>query len=138
MEPDRKVRVVIVDDHDDLRLLIRLLLEADDRFELVGEGSDGAEGLTVVEAEEPDLVLIDLAMPGVDGLELLDACHGRWPNLPIVAVLSGFNRSVMGPVTAEHGAVAYIEKGVTLGSRVLDELWDIWIEHGVHRLAGSA
>ncbi len=77
----------------------------------------------------PDMAVIDLAMPGVDGLELLDMCRQQWPSLPLIAVLSGFNRTIMGPVAMEHGAIAYIEKGLTMGTVVLDQLWAHWTRH---------
>lgn len=125
------VRVVVVDDHDDLRLLLRTLLQIDGRFELVGEAADGDRGFRAIADTSPDLVILDLAMPGIDGLELLDMCRQQWPHLPIVAVLSGFNRAVMGPVAMERGAVGYLEKGILTGTEILDELWSLWQEHGV-------
>lgn len=135
MSERRPVRVVVVDDHDDLRLLMRMLIDADPRFEHVGEAVDGAAGLDAIAESMPDMVLLDLGMPGVDGIEVLDACRDQWPNFPIVAVLSGFNRAVMGPVVLDHGAVAYIEKGVTMGTKIVDELWNIWMASDRHSLS---
>ena len=63
------IRVVLADDQALLRAGIRALLDAEDDIEVVGEASDGAEAVTVVRATEPDVVLMDIRMPGTDGLE---------------------------------------------------------------------
>ena len=62
-------RVVLVDDQQLIRAGLRVLLDAEDGIEVVGEASDGAEGVEVVRATRPDVVVMDIRMPGMDGLE---------------------------------------------------------------------
>jgi two-component system, NarL family, response regulator NreC len=71
ISPPRVIRVLIVDDHAILRSGLRMLLGAQPDMDVVGEASDGAEAARLVEALHPDVVLLDLAMPGTSGLEAL-------------------------------------------------------------------
>src|SRR3954451_20275578 len=64
-------RVVVVDDIADLRWLLRAALNTDGRFDVVGEASDGQEAVSVVKLTQPDVVVLDLRMPKMDGLEAL-------------------------------------------------------------------
>lgn len=105
------IRTVIADDAEDLRLLIRITLERDPRFSVVGEATDGEEALSVVDAEDPDLLVLDLAMPRMDGLEVLSHLHERSAPPPPVVVLSGFTNDAMIRKAMSLGAAAYIPKG---------------------------
>ena len=71
ISPPRVIRVLIVDDHAILRSGLRMLLGAQPDMDVVGEASDGAEAARLVEDLQPDVVLLDLAMPGMSGLEAL-------------------------------------------------------------------
>jgi DNA-binding NarL/FixJ family response regulator len=104
------IRTVIADDAQDLRVLIRVTLERDPRFTVVGEAADGEEALSVVDAQRPDLLVLDLAMPRMDGLEVLSHLHERSEPPPVV-VLSGFTNDAMIRKAMSLGATAYIPKG---------------------------
>src|SRR4051812_11246986 len=65
------IRVVLVDDSDDMRLLVRIALEREPDFTVVGEAADGQTGIEAVAAARPHLVLLDIAMPVMDGLQAL-------------------------------------------------------------------
>lgn len=104
------IRTVIADDADDLRMLLRLALTHDTRFDVVGEAADGQETLKVVEAEQPDLLVLDLAMPRMDGLEVLAELRSRTDPPPVV-VLSGFTNESMVHKAMSLGATAYVPKG---------------------------
>ena len=104
------VRVVLVDDTPSLRLLTRLALEGTG-FEVVGEAGDGLAGLNLVKQLEPDLVLLDLAMPVMDGLEALPLMRAALPQLRVV-IVSGFERRAMEAQVMEAGADGYLQKGV--------------------------
>ncbi|HEX9890093.1 MAG TPA: response regulator [Nitriliruptorales bacterium] len=107
------LRVVLVDDSDDIRDLVRLALERDDRLEIVAEATDGGIGLIAIKEHEPDVVLLDLAMPVKDGLEVLAALRAHEP-MPVVIVLSGFSSGPPEEAAMEAGAAGYIEKGLSL------------------------
>jgi signal transduction histidine kinase len=105
------LRVVLVDDTPDIRFLLRAALEAGGRLQVVGEAGDGAQGLEVVARTRPDLVLVDLAMPVVDGLAALPALRRACPSARIV-VFSGFAGSRLLPRARAAGADAYLQKGL--------------------------
>jgi CheY-like chemotaxis protein len=81
-----KVRVLLVDDLSDIRLVMRLLLEADGRAEVVGEAADGAEGVRLAGELRPDAVVLDLRMPGMDGVTALPLIRDASPGTVVVAL----------------------------------------------------
>ncbi|HYY12230.1 MAG TPA: response regulator transcription factor, partial [Kineosporiaceae bacterium] len=105
------LRVVLVDDTPDIRLLLRAALEGGGGFEVVGAAGDGAAGVEVVAATRPDLVLVDLAMPVLDGLEALPALRRACPSAHLV-VFSGFGSAAVEARTRAAGADAYLQKGL--------------------------
>src|SRR4051794_20664553 len=87
--PAAPLSVVVVDDAEDLRPLVRMAIERSGRFSVVAEASDGAQGVDAVRAAQPDLVLLDIAMPVMDGLQALPLMADACPHA-IVVMLSGF------------------------------------------------
>ena len=117
-------RVVLVDDMVELRQLIRLTLERSRRFEVVGQAGNGREGIEVAAATGPDLVLLDVSMPVMDGLEALPVICRTVPSTKVV-MLSGFSEARLGADAAAGGATAYLEKGLSpdaLVARLLEIL----------------
>jgi DNA-binding NarL/FixJ family response regulator len=108
-----RIRVLICDDVAMLRELIRYELEEDDGVVVVGEADNGLDGVRLVEELRPDVVVLDLAMPGIDGLEALSLmCAVADP--PAVLVHSGFDATTMRDRVLALGAAAYLEKGGNL------------------------
>ncbi len=107
--------VVIVDDTPDLRDLLRLALERSGDFRVVAEAADGRQAVDVVAAHSPDLVLLDIAMPVMDGLEALPLVRRTSPRSTVV-MLSGFGASAMTAKALAGGADGYIQKGQPLSS----------------------
>ncbi len=120
-QPD-PLRVVIIDDTDDLRELMRIALVRGG-MQVVGEAGDGAAGIEIVRIHSPDVVLLDLSMPVMDGLTALPAIRAMVPHARII-VLSGFGASQMSERALELGADGYLQKGASLG-RVLDHIRDV-------------
>jgi DNA-binding NarL/FixJ family response regulator len=110
---ERKIRVVLVDDVPELRLLVRVTLEEDPAIEVVGEAANGREGVEVVEATDPDLVLLDLSMPDMDGLEAIPLMRRHAPNARVV-VLSGHEAGRVSLQALDQGASRYINKAAGL------------------------
>jgi DNA-binding NarL/FixJ family response regulator len=110
---ERKIRVVLVDDVPELRLLVRITLEEDLGIEVVGEASNGREGVRIVEASHPDLVLLDLSMPDMDGLEAIPLMRAHAPNARVV-VLSGHEAGRVSLEALDQGASRYINKAAGL------------------------
>lgn len=110
------VRVVLVDDHQLMRRGLSMLLGTVDEVEVVGEAADGAEALTVIECTDPDAVLADARMPGMDGLELTAQCARRHPGVPVI-ILTTFDDT---PVV--EGALAAGAAGFLLKDSSTDDL----------------
>jgi DNA-binding NarL/FixJ family response regulator len=105
------IRVVLVDDSADLRMLVRLALEREADFTIVAEAPDGDSGVAAVAAHKPHLVLLDIAMPVMDGLQALTLIREESPG-SIVVMLSAFTGSSGAIERAMAlGAHGYIEKG---------------------------
>ena len=116
------LRVLIADDAADIRLLLRMYL-SDSRLEVVGEATNGAEAVELAAAEKPDAVILDLAMPVMDGLEAIPLIRERSPATKIV-VLSGFEAERMAERAISLGADTYLQKGVALGD-ISQMLWNL-------------
>jgi len=104
------VRIVVADDSDDLRLLLRVQFALHRLCDLVGEASSGLEAVEVAALTQPDVILLDLAMPGQSGLDAIPDIRRTSPETRII-VLSGFGRDHLGGRAIEAGADAYVEKG---------------------------
>jgi two-component system nitrate/nitrite response regulator NarL len=110
-----EIRVLLCDDAAVFRALMRHTLEEDPQFCVVGEASDGREGLEAVAALRPDVVLLDMSMPRLDGAGAIAAMRRASPQTRIVA-LSGFSAEDMADVALARGAHAYVEKGADMAT----------------------
>jgi DNA-binding NarL/FixJ family response regulator len=108
---ERPVRAVVIDDTSDIRELMSMVLTRSG-MEVVGQAGDGRAGVDVVRAERPDVVLLDLAMPVMDGVEALPLIRELVPDARII-VLSAFTGGVQEQVL-ERGADGYLVKGTPL------------------------
>ncbi len=106
------VKVAIVDDTPDLRMLVRLALEGDTDIEVIAEGENGQDGIRIAEQLRPDVMLLDLAMPVMDGMTALPHIRARSPQTQVL-VLSGFAADAMTRKALEAGAKHYIQKGAS-------------------------
>lgn len=117
------VRVLVVDDAPDIRMLVRYVLGASGHYTIVGEARDGQEAIDRAAETQPDVVLLDLTMPAMDGLEALPQIRIVAPGAAVV-ILSGLSESIAGNAARAGGAVGYIEKGDLVGSlaQMLDDV----------------
>ena len=104
------IRVLIADDYMPFRLMLRYLLETQDDLEVVGEAPDGAVAVALAEELQPDVVMLDLAMPVMDGWEAIPHLHEVAPDARII-VLSGFPEDKMRHSELRSMTAAYLEKG---------------------------
>ena len=118
----RVLRVLIADDAPDIRLLLRMYL-TDTRIEVVGEAANGAEAVDLAGSHKPDAVILDLAMPVMDGLQAIPLIKNASPDTKII-VLSGFDADRMAERALGLGAETYLQKGVALGD-IAQMLWNL-------------
>jgi len=104
------LRIVLADDTPEIRSLLRRAFELDPLVAVVGEAGNGTEAVETVCRTEADVILLDLAMPVMDGLQAIPEIRQRSPGTGIV-VLSGFDASKMGQRALDLGAHAYLSKG---------------------------
>lgn len=102
-------RVLLVDDHAVLRAGLRLLLNAETDFEVVGEAGDGRQVLHLVEKLDPDLIILDLTMPGLGGLDTLRSLHKLNPNCRVLVLTMHKDQSYLRRALAA-GAMGYVLK----------------------------
>ena len=105
----KNIQVVLADDHALVRAGIRALLERIDKVEVVGEAGDGQEALKLIEQLDPDVVLLDLTMPGLSGFEVLKETSERFPNVNMI-VLSVHDSEEYAFHALRSGAVGYLPK----------------------------
>jgi two-component system response regulator NreC len=106
----RVLRIVLADDHEVMRKGLRALLEKAPRYQVVGEASDGLETLDLVDRERPDVLVTDLALPGLPGLEVVRRVAHRQPRVGIV-VLSMHSSEPHVLEALKNGARGYVPKG---------------------------
>jgi DNA-binding NarL/FixJ family response regulator len=107
------IRIFLCDDVPELRALLRFALEEDGDVRVVGEAGDAATGVRQIAELHPDVVLLDLSMPGMDGLEAIPLIREQSPATRII-VFSGFAADRMRDPALELGAQRYMEKGAPL------------------------
>jgi two-component system, NarL family, nitrate/nitrite response regulator NarL len=105
----RKVRILIVDDDQQFRSLVRLVLRRVRDFEVIGEADDGHAGVEQTEQLRPDVVLLDLMIPGMDGFEALPKIKATAPECSVV-VLTALDEDQV-EEAALVGASAFVDKG---------------------------
>lgn len=116
------VRVVIVDDQKPFRMAARDVIELTGGFEVVGEAETGEDSVELVKQLEPDLVLMDLNLPGIDGLEATKRIRADGPRHVVVLMVSTYEAEEFEARAAEAGAAAYISKS-DFGPDQLEEAW---------------
>jgi DNA-binding NarL/FixJ family response regulator len=108
------VRVVLVDDALEIRELLRFILEREPDFTVVAEAAEGAEGVRAVIETVPDLVLLDVGMPVMDGLAALELIRADCPSAVVVMFSAFGDPSDVARRSVALGAQGYIRKGDTL------------------------
>ena len=108
--PATPISVVVVDDSEDLLFLVRGALERSGQFRVVAEAADGEQGVAAVRASQPDLVLLDILMPVMDGLQALPLIRQSCPTAIVVMPSALGDASGMPQRAMSMGANGYIHK----------------------------
>jgi NarL family two-component system response regulator LiaR len=112
MTEPRPIRVLIVDDHAMLRRGLRFFLKGFDDLELVGEGSSGKEALALCAETEPDVILMDMVMPEMDGAKTTEMIREQFPQVQVIA-LTSFQEEDLIERALQAGAIGYLLKNVS-------------------------
>ena len=122
-EPTTPTRVLVIDDSAAIRELVRHALDRTADFEVVAEASDGEAAVAAAREHQPGLVLLDIAMPDLDGLQALPLIRSVVPDATVV-MLSGFSEQDAAAMAVENGAHGFIHKGLSV-TLLLDQLREI-------------
>ena len=111
------IKVMLVDDQNLVRKGVRSLLELSDEIEVVAEAADGAEAIEMIPSIDPDVVLLDMRMPGLSGMDVLKELSGR-DALPPTIILTTFDDDELVLAGIRYGAKGYLLKDVALADLV--------------------
>ncbi len=109
---DKPIRVMLVDDHAVVRSGLAAFLYVFDDLELVAEAKDGKEAIALCESLSPDVILMDLVMPVMDGAAATKAIRDRWPHVQVVA-LTSFKEEELVQAALQAGAIGYLLKNIS-------------------------
>jgi NarL family two-component system response regulator LiaR len=112
MPEDETIRVLIVDDHAAVRSGLSAFLLIYEDLELVGDASSGAEAIRLCEKFHPDVILMDLVMPGMDGAAATTVIRQRWSDIQVIA-LTSFKEEELVQGALQSGAIGYLLKNVS-------------------------
>lgn len=112
MADENRIRIVIIDDHKVVRSGLGAFLQVYDGFELVGEGSDGKEAIELCKQLNPDVVLMDLVMPVMDGAEATRCIKEQYPNIQVI-VLTSFKEENLVQDALKAGAIGFLLKNIS-------------------------
>lgn len=118
MSKSHKIKVLIADDHDMVRLGLKIYLETNDDLIIVGEAADGAQAVRLCEELQPDVVLMDVKMPVLDGLKATEVISQQHPEIGVVILTSSLQHETE-QAAYQAGAQAILQK--TLPSSQIPE-----------------
>jgi NarL family two-component system response regulator LiaR len=109
----RSIRVMIVDDHAMVRTGLATFLEVNDDLDLAGQATNGQEAVELCEQSQPDVILMDLVMPEMDGVTATQIIRERWPQVQVIA-LTSFQEKELVQDALQAGAISYLLKNVSM------------------------
>src|ERR1700741_407333 len=141
----KKLRSLLIDDEPNARLRLRRLLKDEEHVEVIGEAKDGLEAVAEIQRLQPDLVFLDVQMPGLDGFETLKALPADL-TLPLIIFVTGFHEHALAAFDAN--AIAYLLKPIE-PERLQEMVERAWRLHqfaedraratdGIHKVAAGA
>jgi two-component system, NarL family, invasion response regulator UvrY len=105
-----RIRVLLVDDHEIVRRGLSMVLQGESDIEIVGEAGSGSSAIEMARKLRPDVILMDVSMPGVSGAEATQVIHGEFPDIRVIG-LSVFDDTRVIARMVAAGAAAYVTKG---------------------------
>ena len=111
MIPSRPIRILLADDHDMVRQGLAVFLQAFPDMELVGEAADGIEAIARCEELHPDVVIMDVLMPDMDGIEATQHIRSKFPNIQVLMLSSSKEEDLI-KSGIQAGAIGYVLKNI--------------------------
>src|SRR5438132_1735908 len=108
-DPQTTKKILLVDDHPVLRKGLARLIDSKNEFTVCGEASTAADGIALIRELQPDLVIVDIGLPGTSGIELTKTIHTEFPQLPVL-ILSMHEEALYATRALRAGATGYIVK----------------------------
>lgn len=115
--------VVVVDDAEDVRMLVRTTLEFDGRFEVIGEAADGSTAVAIIDQLHPDVVVLDVDLPGTGGVEALEQLRSRTADMRVL-MTSAYDPGLLASMAAAAGADGWLHKAEVFYA-LCDQLADL-------------
>jgi len=129
MEPDSKIRIVIAEDHRLIREGLRLILGSEGNFEIVGEAANGLQAIDVISDLKPDVVLLDITMPELDGIQVIPIIKQKSPGTKALMLTASEDEAMIFKAL-KAGAKGYLSKNTSTSSLIKaikvvhkDEMW---------------
>ena len=113
MGPDSKIRIVVVEDHSLFREGLRLILNGEESFEIVGEAANGLQAIDVISGLKPDVVLLDITMPEVSGIEVIPIIKQKSPGTKALMLTASMDETKIFK-SLKAGARGYLTKNTTV------------------------
>jgi DNA-binding NarL/FixJ family response regulator len=118
---EKPLRILLAEDDDQLATLVGTILDGDGRFHVVGRATTGDDAVTLCEEHEPDIVLMDIGMPGRDGIDATRVIHARDPGQHVV-IYTGSDEYGDVARAEDAGAVGYLHKDALTSPDLADAL----------------
>ena len=109
MNEHKKIKILIADDHQLFREGLRRILMDEDDFEVIGEAVDGQEAIALMEQDKPDVAILDVAMPKLDGIEVTEQIKTLNPNIAVL-IVSAYDYDAYVRASIKAGAAGYMQK----------------------------